>query len=377
MTWAERHGGQGARAWDRLTDDNWMIRFIDTLLRGAGQVLFQDNPVSGLFIVGGVTWGAVRASTPDVAIGVVVALIVSTVTAIILGLEEHPLRIGLYGYNGLLVGAAVPTFLHSSPMVWVYIVVGAAVSTVVMLATSQVFKTWGVAALTFPFVLTTWFLLLGSYQFARTRIESLPAPSLPIETTKTLGHVTINLSFLLETIFRNISQVFLINNWISGILILIGILASSRWSGWFALIGSGVALASALLLSAPGAAISAGLFGFSGVLTGIALGSVFYVPGWKVLGYTVLGVIFTVIVQGAFDTAVTPIGIPALTAPFVLTTWLFLLAKQKFEPVEHVVIEGGVAQKSASKALATSGFARARLGMRRVEPLLNSEHEGR
>lgn len=124
MTWVERRGSQTTAGWDQLTDDNWIIRFIDTLLRGAGQVRFQGNPVTGFFIIAGITGSAVRASMPNVAIGVVVALIVSTVTAMILGLDEHSLRIGLYGYNGLLVGAAVPTFLHSSPMVWVYIIVG-------------------------------------------------------------------------------------------------------------------------------------------------------------------------------------------------------------------------------------------------------------
>jgi urea transporter len=350
MFGVERRETQASAGWRRLTDGNWTFRSIDTLLRGVGQVVFQGNPVTGLFIIAGVTWGAVQADMPDVAVGMIVGLIVSTVTAKILRLDEHSVRIGLYGYNGLLVGVAVPTFVRSSSTVWVYLAIGAAVSTVVMLAISNVSKTWGVPALTFPFVLTSWFLLLGSYTFARTKIESLPAPSLPVETTKTLAHVTINGSFVFEAIFRSIAQVFLINNWVSGILILIGILANSRWSGLFCLIGSVAALAAALLLNAPGADVGAGLFGFSAVLTGIALGSVFYQPGWKVFGYTALGVIFTVIVQGALDTALTPIGIPALTAAFVVTTWLFLLAKEKFEPVQHAVIEGGVAQKASSMA---------------------------
>jgi urea transporter len=347
VEWRESRASSG---WHRLTEGNRTIRTVDTLLRGVGQVVFQGNPVTGLFIIAGVTWGALRSEMPDVVVGMIVGLIVSTVTAKILRLDDHSVKIGLYGYNGLLVGAAVPTFVHSSPAVWIYLVVGAAVSTVVMLAISNVSKTWGVPALTFPFVLTSWVLLLGSYTFARTKIESLPAPALPARTTKALAHVTVNGPFVFEAIFRSIGQVFLINNWISGILIFVGILASSRWSGLFSLIGSVVALATALLLNAPGADVNAGLFGFSAVLTGIALGSVFYQPGWKVLGYTVLGVIFTVVVQGALDTALTPVGIPTLTAAFVFTTWLFLLAKEKFEPVQHTLIEGGVAQKVSSKA---------------------------
>ena len=36
---------------------------------------------------------------------------------------------------------------------------------------------------------------------------------------------------------------------------------------------------------------------------------------------------FTVVAQAALNVALTPLAIPALTAPFVLVTWLFLLAR--------------------------------------------------
>jgi urea transporter len=40
-------------------------------------------------------------------------------------------------------------------------------------------------------------------------------------------------------------------------------------------------------------------------------------------------------VAGAMDTALTPIGIPTFTAPFVFATWLFLLPKENFAPIPH------------------------------------------
>jgi urea transporter len=46
------------------------------------------------------------------------------------------------------------------------------------------------------------------------------------------------------------------------------------------------------------------------------------------VAYAVLGTVFTVVAQGAMNVALTPLGIPALTAPFVLTSWLFLLPQQ-------------------------------------------------
>jgi urea transporter len=324
-----------ATGWDEATERNALVRFIDTLLRGAGQVMLQNNPVTGLLFVAGITWGAVDADMPEVAVGAVVALTVSTATAIMLDADSPSLRMGLYGFNGILVGTAIPTFLDSDALGWVYVVVGAAVSTVAMLAIASVFKTWEVPALTFPFVLTTWFLLLGAYAFANVESGSLASPAFPLDASESAAHVDVTTSVILETVFRNISQVFLINNVATGVIFVGALLVSSRWSAVFALIGSSVALGGALALGATATSVTAGLFGFSAVLTGIALGSVFYTPGLKVLIYTLLAVIFTVIVQGALDTALTPIGIPTLTAPFVLVTWLFLIPKEKFVPIPH------------------------------------------
>jgi urea transporter len=52
-----------------------------------------------------------------------------------------------------------------------------------------------------------------------------------------------------------------------------------------------------------------------------------------------------VVVQGALDAAVSPFGIPTFTAPFVFVTWLFLLPKEKFVPVQHEPIKSGAVQR--------------------------------
>ena len=35
--------------WNALASQNPVIHFIDVCLRGAGQVMFQNNPLTGLF----------------------------------------------------------------------------------------------------------------------------------------------------------------------------------------------------------------------------------------------------------------------------------------------------------------------------------------
>ncbi|WP_081880623.1 urea transporter [Prescottella defluvii] len=341
-------------AWGRVVERNAVVRLVDTDLRGAGQVMFQDNAATGLLFVVGIFWGAIATESVSVAIGAVVGLVVATATGMLLNSDDASMRAGLYGYNGILVGAAIPTFLAGGPMLWVYLVVGAAASTVVFMATANVFKTWGVPALTFPFNLVMWFLVLGAFQFLHVGTSPLAAAQFPQPIGESAAHADVTVGYLWNTLFRNVSQIFLINDTVTGIVLVIALLVASRWAALFALIGSAVAMATVLALGADATAIGNGLYGFSAVLTAVALGSVFYDPSWRVLIYTIFGILVTVVVHAALLSAFAPISLPVGTAPFVFATWLFLLPKKRFVPVQHATIAGGAAESGSKRSRGTS-----------------------
>ena len=120
---------------------------------------------------------------------------------------------------------------------------------------------------------------------------------------------------------------------------LVGLAVNSRAAAIFAFAGATLAVATAHLLGAESELVTGGLLGFSPVLTAIALGTVFYQPGLRVVAYTALGTVFTVIAQSALNVALTPLAIPALTAPFVVVSWLFLLPRQCFEPTSTANVD--------------------------------------
>ncbi|MDQ8726985.1 urea transporter [Bradyrhizobium sp. LHD-71] len=330
------------QAWDELVEQSSLLRLIDLHLRGAGQVMFQNNPLTGLLFLLGIFWGAIASGNPAIAVGAVVGLVVATVTAILLQSDEVSLRQGLFGFNGVLVGVAVPTFLVMNPATWFLLVVGAAVSTVAMLAVSQVTKLWGVPALTFPFVLTTWFLMLAAYSFGHLPVRGLGPPALPVPAAAAVSHLEPSAVFLLTAWIKGIAQVFLLNNLVTGVIFIAALLVSSIWAAAFAVAGSIVSVVVALMLGASAADIDAGLYSFSPVLTAIALGSVFFKPSWRVALFALLATVFTVIAQGALDAAVAPAGIPTFTAAFIFITWLFLLPKVNLEPHRHEPLKDGI-----------------------------------
>jgi urea transporter len=316
--------------WEGCCASSKVLRFVDLNLRGIGQVMFQDNPLSGLLFFVAIGWGSYEAGMPQVAIGGLVAIVAATLTAQWLRVEQADLRAGLFGYNAYLVGLALGTFLAVSPLWWVYVALGGAVSVVATLGTANVFKTWGVAALTAPFVLTAWLLLLATYVFTAIEGSGLPmaAAIVPLDPS---AASPLAFGDFVQGILKSITQVFLKASVVAAILLLVGLAVNSLAAAAFAVAGAIVAVATAHVLGAESDLITGGLMGFSPVLTAIALGAVFYKPGARVAIYALVGTVFTVVVQGAMNVALTPFGIPTLTGPFVLASWLFLLPRQHFE----------------------------------------------
>jgi urea transporter len=316
--------------WEGVSARSAMLRFTDRLLRGIGQVMFQDNPLSGLLFFIAIGWGSWAAGEPEIAIGGLVALVAGTLTAQWLRVDAAGLNAGLYGFNAYLTGIALPTFMAPTPQLWVYVVLGGVVSVVVMLALVRVLKTWGVAVLTAPFVLVTWLLLLGTNAFAGLDGSALP-PAGQIVPIDPAAASLLHPGEFLQGLLTSISQVFLKGHGPVALLLLAGLAVSSMPAALFALLGAATGLITAHALGAESQLITAGLLGFNPVLTAIALGAVFYRPSFRVVLYTLLATVLSVIVQGAMIAAMTPVGIPTLTAAFVLVTWLFLLPALKFE----------------------------------------------
>ncbi|MFF5229681.1 urea transporter [Dactylosporangium sp. NPDC000521] len=309
------------------------MRFLDTVLRGAGQVFLQDHPTTGLLFLIAIGWAAVTGRHLDVLAGAVTGLIVGTLAAALLRVPDASIRQGLYGFNALLTGIALATFLPNTPHLWVLLVIGTAVTTVVTLAIGNIAKAWGVPPLTAPFVLTTWLLLLAAYQFHHVDATHLGPASLPAPIPAGAAHAELSTTSFVTAILRGVSQVFLLDNWVSGLIILAGLAASSVWAALYALGGSLIATITALWLGANADSTLKGLYGFSAVLTAVALGTVFYPTVIRTAVYTLFAILFTTAVQAALNTWLQPVGIATLTAPFVLTTWLFLIPREDRKPV--------------------------------------------
>jgi urea transporter len=186
---------------DTKDDFKWTAKeFTVATLKGVSQVTFVENWKTGVFWVVGLTLAFELAPLVNVDgdpmnqgrpwwtngftagwdplsplfLGGVMALIGSAIGAACAILTKIPtaeIRLGLHGFNQVLVMIALTSFLPltvQSFLIAVFMTV--ACSLFVMPALQRFFGMWGLPALTGPFVFTAWVALLGISGF-----ENIPA----------------------------------------------------------------------------------------------------------------------------------------------------------------------------------------------------------
>lgn len=299
------------------------LDFVDAVMRGIGQVMFQNNAFAGAIFLAGIFLGSTRFG-----VAAMVGAVASTATAYVLRADRGQVRAGLYGFNGTLVAIALAYFLRPEIVTWVYVVVAAAASSVVTAALSNLLGK-GRPALTAPFIVTALAFLLAADRFGALHTTGLlPTAGLPKGTTAVIG--VVDASTLVEGFFKGVAEVFFQDDALTGAVLLFGLLISSRAACGAAALGSLVGMLVAWRMGATEESIRLGLFGFNPALTAIALASVFLVLDLASALYTLLAVVLTAVAFASLSAALLPIGMPALTAPFVLVTWAFLMAAPSF-----------------------------------------------
>nr|WP_241092538.1 urea transporter [Staphylococcus saprophyticus] len=134
----------------------------------------------------------------------------------------------------------------------------------------------------------------------------------------------------MRIVLKNISQVLLLNNAWTGLLILLGLFVGSWKVGVMALIASVIALLLAKRTNYSEEEINTGLSGFNPVLTAIAL-TLFLVPQWYSLIIILVAIVITMPIGSAFREFFKPFSVPMLTMPYVFVSWLILLMSFQFK----------------------------------------------
>lgn len=265
--------------------------------RGIGQVMFQNNALSGLLMLIGIflnSW--------QMGILALSGNIISTLTAHFSGYGRDDIKNGLYGFNGTLVGIAVGVFMELSLGSLLLMVVAACISTwIARLLNLQ----RSLPGFTAPFILSVW-MLLGFCSWIMPDI---------LLVSDTVTDATQGINYF-QTFSFGIGQVMFQGNIWTGLLFLVGILVNSRTAAFYTVIGALFPIPLAILLGIDAETLNMGLMGYNGVLCAIALGD----RTLKSLVWDSCSVLLSTLLQIIGMN----LEITTLTAPFVVSVWIII-----------------------------------------------------
>ncbi|MFM0304095.1 urea transporter [Paraburkholderia sediminicola] len=264
---------------------------LRTLLRSLGQIVLQPNAFTGACLL-----AAWLLCDPRLACAALMGAIAANVSAVLAGYREDDTRAGLHGFNGALAGLAAFSFIADNAT-------AAAVAILAATGTAWLLEPWSrwlrardLGFFSSPCLIVTWLWLP-----LVTRVSQ--------QTAFTAEH-TLDATQLSSGLLAGFAQTGFASGALPGLLVLIGIAAASRRHALWALVGAGLASAVHLQFGASASSFEAGLLGFNGALSAIALADCG-------IAVTLGGVALSV----ALQTAATYYALPAMTAPFVLATW--------------------------------------------------------
>ncbi|WP_053365018.1 urea transporter [Bacillus sp. FJAT-27245] len=309
---------------DRDKEKGWNKESIKTLLvnslRGISQVLLIENAISGLIILLAITVESFKLG----AIAFISSLI-GTLVAQLGGADKDEISKGIFGYNSVLTGLGL-TLLLSGPNAWVVALFGAAAAPIMTAVMMFWMRSMKIPVLTAPFILFTWAMLLVPYRLKLFKLSPELEPlSLSHWELNIEGHIN-----WLEGAVSGLGQVLFLDNTAAGILLFGAVIAAGWRYTLLAVLGNVVSLFVAYWLGGEHTVIYQGLYGYNAILACIAAGYAYNERKGGTIHFLsgAIAAILTVPLTASIDTWLMPYGLPALTMPYVITTWVILTSRK-------------------------------------------------
>lgn len=281
-------------------------RIADASLGSYAQILIARSRVSGFLLL------AATALDLPTCLGGLTALVGAAIVARAMALADGALAEGAYGYNALFAGLAIGHLFGIGPAALALAAAWGALTVLLVSAfAATAGKVLALPALTVPFLLATYLLLLVAPALGlQPRAEMIPAARTPA------------LDWLAW-----VGALVFVPRIEAGALVLAALLIHSRVAF---LLGAAGALALVPFLRHAGvpAATAAPLL-FNGVLAAISLGGTWFVPSPASFGLAAAGAALCAVVTLALQRVMALWGLPLLVLPFNLVLLVVLCAMRQ------------------------------------------------
>jgi len=246
-------------------------------------------------------------------LGCLLSISSSVVTAKLFRYDPESIKNGIYSFSAALVGISVFTLLPFTYIAFILVLFGGVLSTLLMHL--MITKIPSMPALTTPFILSTWIIVL-IIDYLTLAIPSIDDQTGHLNQEIIVTPITLSFVDALNGAFSGVGQVMLQDNWLSGAVFCCALLFSSSKAAVGAILASLIGFVIATWLGFSQDKAIMGLYGFNACLVAITLIDRFPNKYWFIL----FAILLSVLLTRAFEEVI----IPALTAPFVMTVWFII-----------------------------------------------------
>jgi urea transporter/murein DD-endopeptidase MepM/ murein hydrolase activator NlpD len=282
-----------------------------------------------------------------------------------MGFDKICLRKGLYSFNALLIGLGMGTFFDPGLVFFSLLILGVLLTLMISVSLSGWLGKYGLPYLSIPFVIGFWVIVLPSATFENLGLThrniywineaySVGGTQL-VNFLQSINSLSIN--NMADTYLRSLSSVFFQDNILSGLLIAILLLMSSRIAFSLTVTGFLAAYLFAAFTGSDTAGFSYYNIGANYIMTSLAIGGFFLIPSRKSYLWTFILVPLTSVVLLFLTKLFGEIQLPVFSLPFSLVVILslyFLMMRKTtsgliLTPIQHYTPETNLYTYSNNK----------------------------
>ena len=324
---------------DRAAIDKQGI--LDSVLNSYSQVFFSKSKLLAVFllIISFFDYGA--------GIGGIVAVLIANSLAWGLGYNSYFLRSGLYGFNALLVGLGVGLFYQPSLELYLLIAVSAVTCFFLTVVFQGVLGKYGLPYLSVPFLITIWIVALSGNSLSALNISERGIYTYN-ELYSLGGQYFVNFYDFLESsihssfiriYFHSLGAIFFQMHLLAGIIIAIGLIIYSRITFVLSVLGYAVAYLFYQIVGIEFNSLGYTFIGFNYILTAIALGGYYLVPGRVSYAWIILLLPAVVLITTSTQQIFVTFKISPYSLPFNMVVLMFLYSLKLREQRPKRLIE--------------------------------------
>ena len=341
--------------WKALTDKNPVLGFIDCILTGYSQIIFNDNSFSGVLLL-----IALFLCSVKVGVSSLFCAVMAVCFARLIGTPVIMQRVGQASLGSSMIGMGIAVLAFPGPDITVMMLlvdVGCTIMTVLLTAAlSSFLEKWQSPAFALPFCIVMAMMIPAVLTFSNSGSAPLVQPY--VAAAAVAEGASWTFSEFVVAALNGFAEIIFQADTRSAIFIIVALLMASRVDAVMTVYITALSTLLAIWLGLPKGSIMIGVYGFNAIFTMLALFGRTFALSIRTFLYATFASLLTVFLYAGIGVLFAPMGAPVGALPFSLICILSIVGRGWFSKLRFVPpVRWGVPETIAKQLKAEAAEA--------------------